>query len=754
MPRTVTYRVGLENWERFKKQVPEAERELTVEIHELDAEPWPVGQPLRHVGHDVPRVDGPAKATGAARYTYDVNRAGMAFAGFVGSPHAHANVTRVDTTAAAALPGVLGVKAFEGTRVTYAGKIVAAVCAESETALADALAAVVVQYEVLPASVTTDDGMKAGAPTVSPQRGTNVVPPRSPLRKGKVNEAFREAAARVEATYRTAIQTHSCLEPHGCVVEIGPEGDATVWASTQATAGFATGRFVRSLGVAPNKVRVLTEHMGGGFGSKFGALEWDVIGAEFARETQRPVRVMLPRRLEHLLGGNRPDSIQKLALAGSKDGRIAALKGEVFGTAGNGPGGTGASNFMVYEFPALDMTQSSVTTHTWRGAAFRAPRHPQGSFAMEGIIELYAHAIGMDPLEVRMKNDPHPVRQVQWRIGAERIDWKRNRRRVPGSDAGPVKRGLGCAASRWSSPGRHRAGRQPLYVDMILDREGGVVVQSCVQDLGTGTRTVMAVLAAEELGTDPGRVDVRIGDTRFPAGPGSGGSTTAPSVGPAVRDAAVRAKEALIELLAREWEVDAATVTWHEDGVFRAPGGLHAGFASACALVGKDGLRVRGERRPNWDSPYRETAGCQFAQVAVDVETGVIRVEKVVAVHDCGRVIDTLTARSQVNGGVIQGISFALYEEKRLDRNLGDMVNPTLDTYRILGMADCPEIDAVMTSVVSGFNNAGMMGLGEPATVPTAAAVANAVFNALGVQVRELPMTPARVLAALERSRG
>jgi xanthine dehydrogenase YagR molybdenum-binding subunit len=747
--REVTIKVGLIDHDAFKKDVPAAEQEITVRIHELEAEPWGRDAELRRVGHDVPRVDGVLKATGAAKYTYDVHPAGMAYAGLVVSPHAHAQVTSVDASAAKAMKGVLAVKTYEGRRVTYPGTIVAAVCAEDENVLDDALASVRVAYKVLGGPVVTEDAMREGATVVDPRRDSNVA--RSGGHSdGDAASAIAAAEVVVKAEYRTSIQTHSCLEPHGCTVKPEADGTATVWASTQATSAFAHGRFARALGLKPNQVRTLTQHMGGGFGSKFGALTWDAICAEFAHETGRPVRHLLSRRQEHLVGGMRPDSIQQMELAGTKDGRFLALRGRTWGTAGNATGGAGVANYAVYRFPVVDMIEHGVATFSARGAAFRAPRHPQGFFALESVVERYCMQIRRDPLEIRMRNDPHPIRQVQWRIGAERIGWKKNRRAVPGSDAGPVKRGVGCASGRWGSAGRHLLGRRGpnLSIGMQVDREGGVAVDCCVQDIGTGTRTVMAVLAAEELGLDPQAVEVRIGDSRLRPGPGSGGSTTAPSVGPAVRNAAVRAKESLAALLGLEWGASAKDVAWTGHG-FRGPGGKSATWAQACSLIGKNGLQVEGQRRANWRAAYPETAGCQFAQVAVDVETGVIRVEKVVAVHDCGRVVDTLTARSQVNGGVIQGISFALYEEKQLDRTLGDMVNPTLDTYRILGMQDCPEIDVVLTSVVSGYNNVGMMGLGEPTTVPTAGAIANAVANALGVQVRRLPMTPARVLAAL-----
>ncbi len=755
MPRTVTYKVGLVGHDKHKQDVPAVEQDLTVEIHEMDAEPWGREDTFRHVGHEVPRVDGAVKATGAAKYTYDINRPGLLVAGLVYSPHAHADIVSVDAGKAQGMAGVVAVKTFARGSAKYPGKIVAAICAESEQVLADALEAVEVTYKVKPGPAVTEDAMKDDAVVVDPRRKTNVGQPRrGPLVRGKPDDAFEGAEVVVQATYRTPIQTHSCLEPHGCVCEIHADGTATVWASTQATSFFANQQLTSALGLPRNKVRVITQHMGGGFGSKFSALEWDVLCAEFARETKRPVRMMLSRRLEHLVGGNRPDSIQALRLAGSKDGTIAALQGEVWGTSGNSSGGgAGAANFGVYTLPHLSMLQHGVATFSAKGRAFRAPRHPQGFYALESIIERYAYAAGVDALAVRLKNDKHPIRQVQWRIGAERIGWGKNRRKQPGSDKGPVKRGVGCASGRWGAAGRHTVGRNQLVFDVVVDKEGGVAFQNGVQDIGTGTRTVIAIIAAEELGLQPGDIDVRIGDTTYPPGPGSGGSTTAPSIGAAVRNGALRVKESLAGLLALQWGVDEAQLSW-KDGVCHGPGDKQASFRSACSLIGEDGLRVQGRRMRNFQSAYGETAGCQFAQVAVDTETGVITVENVVAVHDCGRIIDTMTARSQVNGGVIQGISYALYEEKQTDRNLGDMVNPTFDTYRILGMQDCPPIDVVLTSVVSGYNNTGMMGLGEPATVPTAGAIANAVYNAIGVQVTDLPMTPARVLEALERRQG
>jgi xanthine dehydrogenase YagR molybdenum-binding subunit len=726
----------------IKAGYPGAEKDVEVEIHDLDAAPWGLDAKLRVVGTDVPRLDGLAKATGAAKYTMDVSRPRMAYAKELRSFHAHAKVAAIDVAAAEKTPGVLAVEVLRrpGDRVTFAGEAVAAVCAESPEALDDALAAIDVKYDVLACAATTDDAMKPDAPRVDP-KSPNVIDEK-PQTRGDADKAFAEADAVVEAEFRTQVQTHSALEPHGCVVEPNADGSFTVCASTQSTQAFQ-GSIAGALGVKPGQVRVLSEHVGGGFGAKFGADEWDAATARFAKKLNRPVKQLLDRRAEHLVAGNRPDSIQRMKLAGTKDGTITALTTETFGTPGNGRGGAGASNSRIYKFPNLVAKQSSVSTFAGMGRAFRAPGHPQGVFALEGIVDMLAAKLGVDPLDLRMKNDPHPIRQIQWKLGADGIGWKTNRRAVPGSDAGPVKRGVGCAAGLW-----YQKGGGNWVVNVHVDKSGTVTVQNAVQDIGTGTRTVLAILVAEELGIDPADVDVRIGDTSFPAGPGSGGSTTTPSIGPAAREAGLRAREGLVAALADDWKCKPEEVTF-AGATFSGPDGKKAAFKDACALLGPEGLSVSGTRRPNYAGFHGETAGCQFAQVAVDVETGVVRVERVVAVHDAGRIVDALTARSQVNGGVIQGVSYALYEDRRLDRNLGDMVNPTLDTYRITGMQDCPQIDVILTSLESGFNNSGLMGLGEPATVPTAAAVANAVFNATGARMTEIPMTPARVLAAL-----
>lgn len=716
---------------------PGHEKTVSAEIPPGAPVPWGLDAALDVVGRDHPRVDALAKVTGRARYSYDVRPKNLAYAGLVVSPHAHARVRRVDVAKAKALPGVLLVEPLEGSTVRFAGQHVCGVVAETEEILDDALAAIEVDYEVLPHAVTIEDAMKEGAPLV--KNDGNV----QRSEEGDAAAAERlhaEADVVIERVYRTQVQTHSALEPHGCVCAW--EGDRlTCWSSTQGTFSVQQ-ELARALEIPVGNVTVITEHMGGGFGAKFGTRWWDLFCARAARALGRPVRMMLDRRQEHLAGGNRPNSVQRCKFSAMKDGTLVAAEVHSHGTGGIA-GGANVANPSVYSFRGRYKETTIVYTHAGEGRAFRAPGHPQGFFALEGMIDELAEAIGMDPLELRRRNDRNEVRLAQYEIGAKEIGWER-RRNPAGSDKGPRKRGLGMASARWG-----HTGGQGARVLCRAAKDGSVLVANGAQDLGTGTRTVLAVIAAEELGLEPSRIDVRLGHTTDPVGPGSGGSTTASTVGPAARDAAFQVKRQILAAVSSALGVAAEGLDLKGGRVTGAPKAVT--FEQACALLPQESVEALGQ----WSAgtPFgrfnNEVAGVQFAEVEVDVETGKVRVVKVVAVQDCGRVVDPLLARSQINGGVIQGVSYALFEERLLDAKSGDMVNANLLDYRILGSLDMPEIVAIPFSVVNGINNVGMSSLGEPPTVPTAGAVANAVANAIGARVRSLPITPDKVLAAL-----
>jgi xanthine dehydrogenase YagR molybdenum-binding subunit len=325
--------------------------------------------------------------------------------------------------------------------------------------------------------------------------------------------------------------------------------------------------------------------------------------------------------------------------------------------------------------------------------------------------------MNIDPVELRMKNDLSEVRRKEYQLGAEKFGWKEKYKK-PGSSPGPIKTGVGCAGATWGGGGRG------THAEAQISPDGSLEIRCGTQDLGTGTRTLIAVIAADLLGLKPEQVAVQVGHTRFPSSGGSGGSTTAASVSPAIYDVCTKALQQLQE----------------KTGVADARG---ENWAAACKKLGVEPLTVAGEWQRGLSSSG--AGGVQFAEVEVDIETGFVKVKKITCVQDGGLIVNKLTAESQVNGGIIMGIGYALYEERVMDRASGVVLNPNFETYKLTALADVPEIEIVLLDMPER----GVIGIGEPVTIPTASAVGNAVANALGVRVGSLPITPARVLAAL-----
>lgn len=740
--------------------------EKDVEIAAGDPEPWDPSRKFSLLGTRVARLDGPAKATGTARYASDVRLPGMLYGRILRSPHASSTVVSINIAEALRMPGVKAaiLIAKPGDTLRFAGQEVAAVAADTPERALDAMGAIRVAYEPRPFVVDPAAARKPEAPLVFEKkvetktsagdmpsaakplgRKGNVQGPRSSS-KGDVEQAFRQSDAVVEGTYTTQVQTHTALETHGIVAHW--EGDElTVWASTQGIFSVRD-ELSETLQVPKAKVHVITEYMGGGFGAKFGARTEGVTAAKLAREARAPVKLFLDRKEEHLAAGNRPSAEQWIKASATKDGKLTALQLLVHGNGGTN-GGTGTSGPLknVYACDNVKTDEFDVFTNAGPSAAMRAPGHPQGAFALEATMDELAAKLGMDPLEFRMKNDPSEVRREEFRIGAERIGWATRDARRQGADP-TILRGVGMGAAVWYNTG----GTGPKAT-VTVHRDGSAEVVHGLQDLGTGARTMVGIVAAEELGLPLERVSVRIGDTRMPYGPGSGGSTTTPSSAPAIRAAAFHAVRRIAETLAKDWGMDAQDVTY-ADGVFSG-GAKRLAWKEACAKLPAEGLSADAERAENHaDAWKRFTAGAQFAEVEVDTETGLVRVKKIVAVHDCGLVVNALTAESQVQGGVIQGISYALYENRVLDNQTGRMVNPNVDQYKIVGALDVPEIEVLFVPVWDGVNNTHSVGIGEPSTVPTAAAIANAVSHAIGARIRSLPITPESVLAALDGKRA
>jgi xanthine dehydrogenase YagR molybdenum-binding subunit len=763
----------------------------------------PVNSELSVIGKRTPRIDAHHKVTGRARYTSDVRLPGMLYGRGIVSTYPHARLRSVDTSAAEKYPGVRAVYIFDTLMgyarerdpehfnpqqvktpgklplVRFVGQPIAAVAATTQAAADEAARLIRVDYEPLPFVCDMEAARKPDAPLIfsgaTEQEGTGGgggaiqgLPQRGNVRgpntggqfngsRGDTQRGFAEADLIVEGEFKTQVQTHSQLETNAIVADWKSEG-LTVYISTQGVSGVRD-EIAEVFDLPKSKIRVICEYMGGGFGAKWGIGNYGRAAIELSRKTGAPVRIMLDRRAQHLAVGNRPSSVQQLRIGAKRDGTLTAIQLTSHGTAGVGLGaGVGNVAHSMYACPNFAQEQYDVFINAGPGAAFRAPGAPQGVFALEQLLDELAERIEIDPIALRDKIDANEMRRQQRRIGAERIGW--TRRRPPGvgleGSTGAIKRGIGFAQSEWSR-----------YVDLNsscevrIMRDGSVEVRSSVQDLGTGVRTILAQVVAEELGLQPTDITVRIGDSMFPAGPGSGGSKTTPSITPAARNAAYRAKQQMLSSVASELKAQPSELAMREGRIFvtREPSSGMS-FKEAAKRLRTEQISVTANRSDDYGGferpvnngngvAFGKIGGVQFVEVAVDTEIGTIKLDRVVAVHDCGRPINPLQIESQINGGIIQGLSWALYEDRRLDTNHGIMLNANLEQYKIAGAREIPNIEVILLEEYQGRSSTDASGIAEPANIATAAAIANAFYNATGVRLRELPMAPKRVLSAL-----
>jgi xanthine dehydrogenase YagR molybdenum-binding subunit len=757
----------------------------------------PPNSELRVIGKRVNRVDAVPKVTGQARYTFDVRLPGMLYARIVSSTVPHARIKSIDTSAAEAYPGVKAVHIADRVLsiaqlrdpsveaneryplVRYNGQPIAAVAAVSMRAAKAAARLVRIEYERLPHVTALEAAMRDDAPVVFPgpteqaataggggaapnlpQKGNLRGPARGGLGgggRGDVQQGFAQADCIVARDYRTQVQTHTPMETHGLVADWRDE-ELTLYASTQFTLSVRD-EAADVFGLPKEKIRVISEYTGGGFGAKFGIGNYGALAIHLSRKAGAPVRLMLDRREEHVSVGNRPSSLQRVKLGAKRDGTVTTLQVESFGTGGVAAGaGVGFCHTAMYSIPNVAVEHYDVFTDAGPCAAFRAPGQVQGIFALEQTLDELAHELGLDPLAVREKIDMNDTddaraRKAERRIGAERAGW--SQRRPPGTDQGPVKRGMGVAQSQWAY-----IVHGTTTCEVRIRGDGSVIALTGAQDIGTGTRTVMAQTVAEELGLRAEDVDTRIGDSRYPAGAASGGSRVTSSITPAARNAAYLAARDLAARVAQSLGAKPDEIVFRDGRVF-ARGRPDSGktFLEAVKQANFDEIVHRADRREDYDG-YRiklgdlhisrhGIGGVQFAQIAVDTETGVVKVERIVAVHDCGRPINPKLIESQIYGGVIQGVSYALYEERHLDPATGVQLNANIDQYKIVGSRETPAIEVHLIEQLGRQSSTDARGVAEPANVATAAAIANAFYNATGKRIRTLPMTPANVLAAL-----
>src|SRR6185369_3703745 len=526
------------------------------------------------------------------------------------------------------------------TEVRFAGGPVAAVAATTPEIAGDALRAIKVTYEVLPHVVHADRAIRPDAPKVVAEennlqeKGKNGDPQ-------KAEAALATADAIVEAEYISPRIHPACLETHGMVVDYRGGDSATIYASTQGTFTIP-GDAAKELGLEESKVVSSVEHMGGGFGSKFGIGTEGMLACRLSKQTKSPVKLMLTRYDEFVMAGNRSGSWQKLKAGVKNDGTIVALTARQYRLGGVGQGSQAGQPY-IYRMGDAYREVYALHTNEDSAIAMRAPGHPQASFAVESLVDELAYKIKMDPVAFRKKNLRDEIYHRQLDRGAKEIGWSR-RNPIAGGNPGPVKRGIGCAVGTWGG-----GGNDQCKVDVTISRDGSVLVAVGSQDLGTGTRTFTRAIVAEEFGLGIGDVKEQIGSSKLGAANPSGGSTTAASLSPSVKDAAIKARLMLAERVAPLLGNPKPEEVVFANGKVSANGQSLA-WKQACAALPAAGLTSHGVWRADLQSS--RIHGVCFAEVEVDVETGHIKPIKMVHVQDGGLPLNRLAFESQINGGM------------------------------------------------------------------------------------------------------
>lgn len=709
---------------------------------------WPEAGQRKLIGKRIPRIDGPAKSSGQAKYTFDINRPGMLFAKTVRCPYAHARITSIDTSEAEKLPGVKAVYVIPRTEpqkeIQWAGDEVAAVAAETEGIAEDAARKIKVKYEQLPFLVNEEDLDKAKAADRVKLSKEEKTP--------DAEKAFEDPDAVIsEGNYGIPVIAHCCLETHGDVIEWTGEQNATAWASTQGVSPNVN-QFAEGLGIPPSNVEVICQYIGGGFGSKFQVDRWSVACGKLAQQTGKAVKLMLERDEELMAAGGRPSTFAKVRVAAKKDGTILAWQSESWGTGGPGGAGTPPIPYIFIGIPNRNWQHFSVSTNIGPARAWRAPNHPQAALVTMSALDDLAAKLNMDPVEFFYKNAPLAGErgedyQKELRKAAELADWSKNWHPRGDNSSGHIKRGMGVSLHTWG--GRAHNGNS----EVTIHPDGSVEVRLGSQDLGTGTRTVIAIVAAETLGLPVEAIKVSLGDSRYVFDNASGGSTTVGAVSSTTRRGAVDALEKLFAKVAPSLGVPADQLE-AANGRIQADGSPSKSLTwkQACAKLGVTPVQATGkEPDPNGCKLNNVgVGGVQIADVSVDTETGIVKINKMIAVQDCGLIVDLKTAESQCYGALTMGVCYALYEEKIMDPITGRMLNPNMEFYKLAGIGDVGEL-VVHMMTGPGFDERGVIGLGEPPVISPGAAISNAVANAIGVRVPTLPLTPDRVLAALEK---
>lgn len=714
------------------------------------------------------------KVTGQARYTVDQRLPGQLEGCILRSPHAHAQVRRIDTSKASALPGVSAiVELLDRDRtVRYSGQAILAVAAVDTRTARAALRLVEIEYAVLPAVIEMEAAREPGAATVygwgrrrAPNVGENPLVPslwrgnvrgpftlmssRRRVAKRRIQAARETAAAPlVEGSWRTQAESHTAFEPHACVAWWESASRLTLHLSTQACAHMARA-IARRWRLDRANVRVRCDHIGGAFGAKLELTAETVAAVELSRLAGAPVRVIFDRAAELSVGGVRPAVTIDLALLADQTGDLAALSVEAYSDTGTGIGSM-VANLCQTLYPGIpkNLVDYDVVTNNPPGKPFRGPGGPPAYWALEQAVDELADRLGEDPIRLRRRWKPAPELDALYSWASELPVWQQRQPR--GTQDGSKRRGVGVAAASWFYF------VQPNTQVQLTVSARGLRAATASQDMGNGTRTAIACAVAEVFGLAPQSIEVSLGDSRDVVGPSSSGSRTTTSVVPAARDAAGQIRDQLVALARQQPGLDQAVpvaggvqageqfVAWHD--IFA--------IAPALSAVGRRGNDARRYMMPfpvkDMQIGSGSTWGVHVSEVEVDLRLGTIRVLRVWGGIAAGRIVVPALARSQAYGGVIQGLGYALYEERQRDPLSGLVLSTGLEDYRLPGIADTPEIDVYFHEDGFEYVCGGSVGLGEITTLAVAASIGNAVFHATGWRPYELPLRPDRVLAGVK----
>ncbi len=727
-----------------------------------------------------PRVEARDKVTGAAKYTVDIRHDGQLEGVILRSQSAHARIGEIDLAAARAMPGVSAAISLldDDHIVRYVGQPIAAVAAKDRKTALTALAAIRLTSEALPAVIGLDNARKSDAPIVfeksSRKKAGNVSegggapaawkgnvrgPSGAFSHKAKKARGWLDDARKardpllVEGIFRTGTQQHACLEPHATVARF--EGDRlTVHVSTQGVFELKE-QIAKRCKLDHHKVHVIADHVGGGFGSK-GRIGMETVAAiELARAAKAPVRVAYDRHEELSVTGYRPAAEVEIALLPSEQGDLKAVSFKAYADTGAAVNSTIAVLArLIYPAQAKELVDFDVISNLPPGSAFRAPGGPPMAFALEQAIDEAALRMKVDPISLRKRwdTDPNRARLYDW---ASSLELWRNRK-TQGAQTGRYRRGVGVAAGYWLYLW------QPGSKVELAVKGGRLVASSAIQDIGNGSRSVIANTVAHEFGLEPHDIEVRIGDSSLPEGPPSTGSRTTASVIPPTL-LAIQTLKAAIERNSKRPPTPGSNAPWRE--MIAASPDL-----SASAVRPEDTKpTLPGIRSPLKEAGFMGTifgwmmrrmsniaigagvpSSVQVIEVEVDTWLGHVRVLNVATGIAVGKIAAPALARSQATGSVIQGIGYALYEAREVDPRTGDILTGGMEDYRIPGIADTPDIDVHFDE--AGFDHVlgGSVGIGEVATVPTSPAIANAICNAIGVRLTEIPIRPDRLVAALK----